>query len=293
MFPRLRPLRMKKTCDAVQPPLLRQGDDVQVPPVAADILAFLDAPEGGDLVAQDRGALEVQGGGSGLHGRRQIIDDLTGAAIEELDGVVHVRGVVGRADQGDAGPAAALDLVLEAGARAGAKEAVLALAHRKQLLQELQGLAHRRGAGVGPEEAPRPLARPAVEGEPREDILGGQIDVRIALVVAQQDVVARLQGLDEVALQQQGLALGAGDRDLDVGDLSHHGLEAHVQRPGEIAPDPAAQVLGLAHVQDLALGILHPVDPRGRGDAAHGARRSLSAMAAVYPSRARARAKTA
>src|SRR5205823_15074563 len=44
----------------------------------------------------------------------------------------------------------------------------------------------------------------------------------LALVVAEKDVVARLQALDEVVLEQQRLRLGARRRDLGAGDLREH-----------------------------------------------------------------------
>ena len=44
--------------------------------------------------------------------------------------------------------------------------------------------------------------------ELRELVIGGQMDERERLVVAQQHVVARHQPLDQVAFEQQRLGLG-------------------------------------------------------------------------------------
>jgi hypothetical protein len=66
--------------------------------------------------------------------------------------------------------------------------------------------------------------------------------------------------LDEVVLEQQRLALGAGHRHLDVRDLADHHHQAAVQRPAEVARHPALQVLGLADVEHRALRVQHAVD---------------------------------
>ena len=60
----------------------------------------------------------------------------------------------------------------------------------------------------GPKYAPGLVARAAVLGQLREFVVGGQMDERKRLVVAQQHVVARHQALDQVAFEQQRLGLG-------------------------------------------------------------------------------------
>ena len=51
-------------------------------------------------------------------------------------------------------------------------------------------------------------------GDLRERMVLGQHQPRIGFVVAQHDVEARLQALDEVGLEQQRLGLGMGGDDL-------------------------------------------------------------------------------
>jgi hypothetical protein len=89
----------------------------------------------------------------------------------------------------------------------------------------------------------------------------GDEDVGEALVVAQQHIVARLQLLDEIGLQQQRLGLGLG------GDEDHrHGLRDH---PGDadglalrrrIALDALLDRARLADIEHLAVGADHAVD---------------------------------
>ncbi len=96
---------------------------------------------------------------------------------------------------------------------------------------------------------------------------GADQDIGEALVVAQRHVVARLQLLDQVGLEQQrlGLRLGGdehhrarlGDHPRDAGRLA---LRRHVG--GDAFLDRA----GLPDIEHLALGADHAVDPRpGRG----------------------------
>ena len=83
----------------------------------------------------------------------------------------------------------------------------------------------------------------------------------VALVVAQQNVVARPEGLDEVVFEQQRLVLGMGHRHLHAGHALQHRLGARVVRTtGEITGDPLAQVARLAYVQHRTFGIQHAVD---------------------------------
>ena len=91
----------------------------------------------------------------------------------------------------------------------------------------------------------------------------GQADIRIALVVAKEDVVARLVRLDEIVLEQQRLALGARGGDLDSRNLRNHRCDSRLV-PGllEVTRHTLLQVARLAHVQRLAGGIEHPVDAR-------------------------------
>jgi hypothetical protein len=101
---------------------------------------------------------------------------------------------------------------------------------------------------------------PAMEAKLRKR-LAGQADVRIALVVAEEDVVARLLRLDEVVLEQQRLALGARHRRFDSHHLrEHHRDPRFVRALLEIARHALLQVARLADVKGFALAVVHPVD---------------------------------
>jgi len=71
-------------------------------------------------------------------------------------------------------------------------------------------------------------------------------------------VVARLVGLDEVVLEQDGLELVVRGHEVDGLDLvdQRHGLAVPRAAPDEIGADPALQIPRLADVDDLPLGVL-------------------------------------
>ncbi len=95
-----------------------------------------------------------------------------------------------------------------------------------------------------------------------------ELDVGVGLVVAQQDVEARLALLDEVVFEGEGFVL-VGDGDvLDIDGLAHEraGLGVGLRGFEEVGADARAQVLGLADVDDLALGVLVEVAARRGGE---------------------------
>ncbi len=107
-----------------------------------------------------------------------------------------------------------------------------------------------------------------MDQQPRIRVCGEQ-QVRIALVVAQQDVVARPEALDQRVFEQQRLGFRVRDRDLDAGDLRDQraGL-GRVDGLAEVARHAALQVARLADVQHLTLDIEHAVDAGQRGQRA-------------------------
>jgi hypothetical protein len=91
--------------------------------------------------------------------------------------------------------------------------------------------------------------------------VAGDEDVAVALVVAEDDVVARLQRLDEVVLEQQRLGLGARDRGFGPGDLRHHHRRARaVVLLLEIRGDALLEVACLADVDRFALRAEEAID---------------------------------
>ena len=87
-------------------------------------------------------------------------------------------------------------------------------------------------------------------------------DPRVGLVVLEQDVVARLEALDHVVLEQERLALAGDDRVAQVGDPGDHDphFRALVRFRREVGVDPPVQVFRLAHVDHLSVGAQKLVD---------------------------------
>ena len=173
---------------------------------ALDELARLQLLEAVDAIAKARRALEFERLRGLLHLRLHLGQHFARAALQEQRGALHVLAVLVLRDEAHARRGAALDLVEHARPRAVGEYRVVASAQHEHLLQQGDAFTHRARAGERPEVAVAAVERAAVEAQLRK-LLAGQADVRIALVVAEQDVVARLVRLDEVVLKQQRLDL--------------------------------------------------------------------------------------
>jgi hypothetical protein len=86
-------------------------------------------------------------------------------------------------------------------------------------------------------------------------------DLGKALVVAQQHVEPRLQLLDQVDLEQQGVGLGADDDELHgPRQVDHVGDALGVEAPLRILKHPLLQRARLAHIEHLAVLADHAID---------------------------------
>ena len=230
-------------------------------PVGLHVLLLLHRLDGGELVAQFRRPLEIQLLGGFLHLLGEVVTDLAAAAGEKIHRHAHLLGVRLAADELHAGRGAALDLVLQAGPRAVAEEAVPAVAHAEHLLHQRQGFADAAGTRIGPEIAAARPALAAMKGDARVLVRGGDLDIGVGLIVAQQNIVRRAQGLDQRLLEQQRLRLAGGDGGLHAGDTAH-------QRAGlgagdvflKIGIQPGTQIPGFTHIEYPAIVAQHPVD---------------------------------
>jgi hypothetical protein len=100
----------------------------------------------------------------------------------------------------------------------------------------------------------------------RRAMVAADQDLRKAFVVAHLHVEARLQLLDQIDLEQQGLGLGLGGDELHrPGQMDHVGDALGVESPLRVLADAFLQRPRLAHIEHLAIGPHHPVDPRRIG----------------------------
>ena len=249
--------------DSHDPLLRRRRDYVDVAGGRTlDELARLQLREPRDLVAQPRRALEGERCRRLVHLHLELRQHLVGLALQEQDRTLHVLAIIGLRDEADARRAAPLDLVQHARPRPVREHRVLAGAQLKDLLQERHPLAHGARARERTEVAVLAVEAAAVEAQLREPV-AGEAHVGIALVVAEEDVVARFLRLDQVVLEEQRLAFRARHRRLDARDLrEHHGDPRLVRTLLEVARHALLQVARLADVERRAGGIEHPVDAR-------------------------------
>ena len=135
---------------------------------------------------------------------------------------------------------------------------------REDPQQQVEGLADGPGVRVGAEVADPLLLRAAHHLQPRELLVEGHGQAGIALVVAVLDVEPRVELLDPAVLQLQGLDLGADHRPLHGGRGGHHGLGPRVQvrEVLEVRRESRPQAARLADVDDPAVRVAEPVDPR-------------------------------
>jgi len=174
-----------------------------------------------DAVAQGGGALIRHRLGGRRHLGGEFFLNPGGAPRKIEPGVTHLRGIVLAADLAHAGRGATLDLVLQAGACAALEHGIRAVAQLKDALQLRKRPVDRAGAGKRAVIAALFAFRAAMFPDHRK-IMRGDEDVGKALVVAQEHVVARLEVLDEVLLQQQRLGLGRCGQKHHRGGLMDH-----------------------------------------------------------------------
>ncbi len=230
-----------------------------------DALALHQRAHGAQAVALERGLLVVLGGGGRAHALLEIALDRAEAPGEEVDHAVDAAPVVLLGDVADTGGFTALDVVVQAwAAAAAARLGARAGAVHEHLGEHLKRRAHALGVGVGAEVGAARAVALAREVDPRVVLVERDGDERVGLVVAQADVEARAVLLDEALLGQQRLGLAGDDDALDRFDArppsprgpgwrSHLGL-------GEVRGDALADRLGLADVDDAALGVAEQVD---------------------------------
>ncbi len=167
----------------------------------------------------------------------------------------------------DARPLAALDVIQQARPleRADAVDDVdRARPEREQATDQVHRLVDTRCRSVRTEVPAAVVDELAGALDPREVVAQGHLDVRIALVVLEPDVEPGPIALDQVRLEEQGLGdrvrLGHFDID-DLVDDAPDPMDLAARRLFlPVAPDAAAQALGLADVDDIATDVLHQVD---------------------------------
>ena len=246
--------------------LRRQRENVGIAqPFGIDRLAALNEGEGAQPVAQHCGDLEIHGLGGGGHRGAELFLGVLGLARQKGAGILDQFGIGIGADAVDTGRRTALDLVEQARPGAVGKKTVGARTQQKHLLQGVQGLVDRAGAGERAVIARLADARAAMLADARKAMVLAQHDEGETFVVAQQNIVGRAVALDELCFEQQRLGFGIGRYDGHVAGLRHHALQPPRQPVDlDIIADAILQRSRLADIQHIAAGIGHPVDTRAQ-----------------------------
>ena len=238
---------------------IRQGRGHHLLPLAQKFDGTVAVPQlGGLLKAQ---LLRRAG-----HLRLELLAHLLKFPLQQAHGLIHRLPVTSLVHAGAAVTVALAHMVVQAGALPAdvPRELLMAGGQPQGQPQRVDDALGGAPAAIRPKIA-RPVLRRAVgQREFGVILFHRQADIRIALVVLQQDVVAGHVPLDKGVLQHQCLEL-AGDEDgVEAVHLRHH-----VPRLGgvggavlEILAHPVFQLLGLAHVDDPACFIHHQIDAR-------------------------------
>jgi hypothetical protein len=192
----------------------------------------------------------------------------------------------------DAGAEAALDVILQAGTRMGAREVHAATRNQEAFVNEMQNAASQAGGKERAEIERAVFFDAAGEIDAREFLAGGEFDVRVRFVVPQHDVELRLVALDEAVFEGQGFAGIVDDDSVEIGDFARQraGLGIDPARFEEVAARAAAQRGSFADIDDLTAGVFEDVDAGGIGEEGgffawfHGVWRCGATKVAALPS---------
>src|SRR5262249_8950069 len=161
-----------------------KAEDVLVgAPVRNDLLALLGLLDGADLITQPGRLLKALRRRGRVHAGAQRGRHLAAAPLEKLHRLAQVLLVHAPIDRNDAGPETALDVVLDAGAGAVAKDGVAARPQREDLADGVERLAHRRCTVKRPEVPAAVLDDPSRHQDPRPRLPDGDLHADVALVV--------------------------------------------------------------------------------------------------------------
>ena len=150
-----------------------------------DTLLFLELMDGGELVAQAGGGFKLLGFGGGDHAGGERAFEFGGAALKKELRVADGVGVeLGRGEALNAGAEAAVNVVLQAGARMVAREIDLATGNEKAAMDELDDAVGEVAGKVGAVVGCAVFAQAAGDEDFWEAVGESELDVGVGFVVA-------------------------------------------------------------------------------------------------------------
>src|SRR5208283_507043 len=238
------------------------AEDVLVDaPVMEDGLALDGFFDRADAVANARGLLEFEARRVILHEVAHLAEQLEIFSLEQHLGRVQMAAVLLAVDGQTARPEASLDLIFEARARAIAEHGVGAGAQRKDLADDVDGLAQTVGRAERAEVAAAVLDDLAGDGDARPRVTG-DLGAQVGFVVFEADVVPGLVLLDEVVFEDQRFFLACGDDGVEVAHAAHQEthLVAAVAALAEVGAHARAERFRLADVEHFAGAVEQEID---------------------------------
>src|SRR5258708_34933032 len=189
--------------------------------------------ESAQQVAIGGGLLEKFLLGSSGHALFEAFDQVVAAALDEQSRIarcLRVALVAGQACY--AGTLAALDVILQARARVIAVQVNGATGHQEPLMNEMQDASGQAGREIWSKIERAIFLDAASEIHSRIFLRRGELDVRIGLIIAQENIEFRLIALDKIVFERKRLALIVDDDSFQVGDLANQrtGLGVHPAR---------------------------------------------------------------
>ena len=164
-----------------------------------DFLPFLHFGDGAQQVAVGGGLFELFVFRRGVHADLEAVGQVAAPAFEEHAHIVRGFRVAFVSDQaGDAGAEAAVNVVLQAGARMRAGQVHGAGRDQKMFVDQVNHLIRQARWEIGAEIHRAVFGQAAGDVDPREFLEGGVADVRVGFVVAQEDIEFRFILLDEI-----------------------------------------------------------------------------------------------
>ena len=242
----------------------RQCDDVHLGvALHDDLLPGCHAVNGHDLVAQQRRRLKVKPLRRSLHLLPQLPDDVLFAVADHPQCALHSVVVSSTGDFAAAHGHALADVGVEAGAALAEilRKVLIAPRQQEAVLRRFHHLPHgkRRGERADVVGVVVILLQRGGDARPGP---ARDLDIAVALVVFQQNIVLRRMGLDLAGLEDERLKFRLTDNDVKregVGDhLADLGVVGHALP--EILRHAGFQALGLADIDDRVRLVPDDVD---------------------------------
>ena len=211
----------KEDGDSYRGVMARQAEDILVPGMfGGDDLPLQGVLQSPELIPEQRRFLKAQVPGCRLHFLLQRLCQLLVASLQHHEHPLD-HGLVGLGvDRHGAGPQAVAELKIQTWPVAGSD--LGAAAQGEEGLQQPDGFPHGGDRGIGPEIAAAVPDASAGDRDPWPFILDRDLDQRIVLVIAQDDVVAGPVLFDERGLEDQGLFLGGGEDGFNAPSVTEH-----------------------------------------------------------------------